>query len=141
MTNTIRSNFQDHPFHLVSPSPWPLYTSISLFTLTVNAALSMHLFNNSYIFLYLALGTLVASMTMWFRDIISEPYISCTKRIKLRCYIIYSIWSLFLRSYILSILSQCINTYCRTRSSMTTYGYRTCKSFRITFIKHSNLII
>lgn len=23
MTNTIRSNFQDHPFHLVSPSPWP----------------------------------------------------------------------------------------------------------------------
>ena len=49
-----------------------LYTSISLFTLTVNAALSMHLFNNSYILLYLALSTLVASMTMWFRDIISE---------------------------------------------------------------------
>lgn len=23
MTNLIRSNFQDHPFHLVSPSPWP----------------------------------------------------------------------------------------------------------------------
>ena len=72
MTNTIRSNFQDHPFHLVSPSPWPLYTSISLFTLTVNAALSMHLFNNSYIFFYLALATVVSSMTMWFRDIISE---------------------------------------------------------------------
>lgn len=72
MTNTLRSNFQDHPFHLVSPSPWPLYTSISLFTLAVNAALSMHLFNNSYIFLYVALGTLITSMTMWFRDIISE---------------------------------------------------------------------
>lgn len=49
-----------------------LYTSISLFNLTVNAALSMHLFNNSYIFLYLALGTLIATMTLWFRDIISE---------------------------------------------------------------------
>jgi len=72
MTNTIRSNFQDHPFHLVSPSPWPLYTSISLFTLTVNAALSMHLFSNSYIFFYVALTTVVVSMTMWFRDIISE---------------------------------------------------------------------
>jgi hypothetical protein len=23
MTNLVRSNFQDHPFHLVSPSPWP----------------------------------------------------------------------------------------------------------------------
>lgn len=72
MTNSIRSNFQDHPFHLVSPSPWPLYTSISLFTLTVNGALSMHLFNNSYIVFYLALATLITSMTLWFRDIISE---------------------------------------------------------------------
>lgn len=72
MTNLVRSNFQDHPFHLVSPSPWPLYTSISLFTLTVNAALSMHLFNNSYIFFYVALITVVVSMTFWFRDIISE---------------------------------------------------------------------
>lgn len=72
MTNLVRSNFQDHPFHLVSPSPWPLYTSISLFTLTVNAALSIHLFNNSYIFFYVALITVVVSMTLWFRDIISE---------------------------------------------------------------------
>jgi len=72
MTNLIRSNFQDHPFHLVSPSPWPLYTSISLFSLTVNGALSMHLFNNSYITFYLSLITLIASMSFWFRDIISE---------------------------------------------------------------------
>lgn len=72
MTNLVRSNFQDHPFHLVSPSPWPLYTSISLFTLTVNAALSMHLFNNSYILFYIALVTVVVSMAWWFRDIISE---------------------------------------------------------------------
>ena len=72
MTNLLRSNFQDHPFHLVSPSPWPLYTSIALFTVTVNGALSMHLFNNSYIVFYLSLITLVASMSFWFRDIIAE---------------------------------------------------------------------
>lgn len=36
MTNLTRSNFQAHPFHLVSPSPWPLFTSISLFTLTIS---------------------------------------------------------------------------------------------------------
>lgn len=72
MTNSIRSNFQDHPFHLVSPSPWPLYTSISLFTLTVNGALSMHLFNNSYIVFFIALLTVMTSMTLWFRDIIAE---------------------------------------------------------------------
>ena len=34
MTNLIRSNFQAHPFHLVSPSPWPLLTSIALLTIT-----------------------------------------------------------------------------------------------------------
>ena len=72
MTNLVRSHFQDHPFHLVSPSPWPFYTSVSLFTLTLNAALSMHLFNNSYITLYIALFLVIGSMTLWFRDIISE---------------------------------------------------------------------
>nr|YP_010608731.1 cytochrome c oxidase subunit 3 [Drechslerella dactyloides]WAN89813.1 cytochrome c oxidase subunit 3 [Drechslerella dactyloides] len=36
MTNITRSNFQAHPFHLVSPSPWPLFTSISLLTLTTS---------------------------------------------------------------------------------------------------------
>ena len=72
MTNLVRSNFQDHPFHLVSPSPWPFYTSISLFTLTMNAALSMHLFNNSYILLYVALFLVISSMSLWFRDIIAE---------------------------------------------------------------------
>ncbi len=72
MSNAIRSNFQDHPFHLVSPSPWPLYTSISLLNLTSIAALSMHNFNNSHYLLYLALILLVSNMSFWFRDIISE---------------------------------------------------------------------
>lgn len=63
MTNLVRSNFQDHPFHLVSPSPWPLYTSISLFTLAVNAALSMHVFSNSSDFFFMALVTVAISMT------------------------------------------------------------------------------
>jgi cytochrome c oxidase subunit 3 len=67
-----RYNFQDHPFHLVSPSPWPLYTSISLFSLTVNGALSMHLFNNSYITFYIALFLVISSMSLWFRDIVAE---------------------------------------------------------------------
>jgi cytochrome c oxidase subunit 3 len=72
MTNLTRSNFQDHPFHLVSPSPWPLYTSISLFTLTTSAALSMHNFSNAYYLFYTALFLLIGSMSFWFRDIISE---------------------------------------------------------------------
>jgi cytochrome c oxidase subunit 3 len=36
-----RSHFQGHPFHLVSPSPWPILTCVSLFTLTTSGILNM----------------------------------------------------------------------------------------------------
>lgn len=32
----------------------------------------MHLFNNSYIFFFIALATVISSMALWFRDIVSE---------------------------------------------------------------------
>ena len=72
MTNLIRSNFQDHPYHLVSPSPWPLYTSASLLALTTTTALSMHTFNNAYYIVYLGVFLVVSSMSFWFRDVIAE---------------------------------------------------------------------
>ncbi len=72
MNYLIRSHYQDHPFHLVSPSPWPFYTSGSLLALTCSAALSMHNFSNSYIFLYIAAFLVITSMSLWFRDIITE---------------------------------------------------------------------
>lgn len=72
MNYLIRSHYQDHPFHLVSPSPWPFYTSGSLLALTCSAALSMHNFSNSYITFYIALFLVITSMSLWFRDIITE---------------------------------------------------------------------
>lgn len=72
MTYLTRSIFQHHPFHLVSPSLWPIYTSACLFTLTINGAFSMHTFHNSYYVLYLALFLVIFSMSFWFRDIITE---------------------------------------------------------------------
>nr|YP_010899380.1 cytochrome c oxidase subunit 3 [Grosmannia fruticeta]WHN64117.1 cytochrome c oxidase subunit 3 [Grosmannia fruticeta] len=69
---TYRSNFQNHPFHLVSPSPWPLFTSISLLSLTTSGTLAMHNFGSAYILVYFSLFSLVATMSLWFRDIISE---------------------------------------------------------------------
>jgi cytochrome c oxidase subunit 3 len=72
MNYLIRSHYQDHPFHLVSPSPWPFYTSGTLLALTCNAALSMHNFVNSYITVYIAIFMVIISMSLWFRDIITE---------------------------------------------------------------------
>jgi len=67
-----RSNFQGHPFHLVSPSPWPLFTCISLLTLTTSAVSNMHGFEASGLWLPATLVLLIASMSFWFRDVISE---------------------------------------------------------------------
>lgn len=72
MTNFIRSNFQAHPFHLVSPSPWPLYTCITLLTLTTSLVLSMHGFHKAEPNMFIALIALISSMSFWFRDVISE---------------------------------------------------------------------
>lgn len=72
MLNINRSNFQAHPFHLVSPSPWPMYTSISLLTLTTSAVLTFHGFAYAENNLYLTLTALILSMSLWFRDIIAE---------------------------------------------------------------------
>jgi cytochrome c oxidase subunit 3 len=65
MISKVKSNFQNHPYHLVSPSPWPLYTSVALFTLTTTGVLSMHgFFLISYV-LFIALFNVIASMTLW----------------------------------------------------------------------------
>lgn len=72
MTNSTRSSFQAHPFHLVSPSPWPIFTSLSLYALTTSAVLNMHGFTLAIIPLIFAFIVLISSMTLWFRDVISE---------------------------------------------------------------------
>lgn len=76
MLNIHRSNFQAHPFHLVSPSPWPLYTSISLLSLTTSAVLSFHGFSYAENNLICSLTCLVLSMSFWFRDIIAEGVVN-----------------------------------------------------------------
>jgi len=65
MLNLNRSNFQAHPFHLVSPSPWPLYTSISLLSLTTSAVLSFHGFAYAEYNLMLSLTAFILSMAFW----------------------------------------------------------------------------
>jgi Cytochrome c oxidase subunit III/LAGLIDADG endonuclease len=67
-----KPNFQNHPFHLVSPSPWPLYTSISLFILTTSIVLFMHSFQLFEYLIFINIINVIYSMGLWFRDIISE---------------------------------------------------------------------
>jgi cytochrome c oxidase subunit 3 len=72
MLNINRQNYQLHPFHLVENSPWPIYTSFSLFGLAMNTSLTMHGYIGSSIWVILGLVTVAYSMGLWFRDVISE---------------------------------------------------------------------
>jgi cytochrome c oxidase subunit 3 len=64
MKHLTRSSFQGHPFHLVSPSPWPIFTSISLLALTTSGVLTMHGFNYAGYFLVFAFIALISSMSL-----------------------------------------------------------------------------
>jgi len=72
MSIGTRSIFQAHPFHLVSPSPWPLYTSLALLTLTTSAVSTFHGFTHAENILTLAFFSVILSMSFWWRDVISE---------------------------------------------------------------------
>ena len=72
MTNLIRSKFQAHPFHLVSPSPWPLNTSFCLLATTFSAVLSFQGFEKGVNLLFVSLISVIYCMSLWFRDVISE---------------------------------------------------------------------
>lgn len=72
-----RSNFQAFPFHLVTPSPWPLLSSFALLILTSSAVVYFNgyatPFNINPLYLVeLGAALVVATMSLWFRDVATE---------------------------------------------------------------------
>jgi len=67
-----RSQFQGHPFHLVTPSPWPLLTSFALLILTIASAMYFNGFANGGLLVAIGFITTVSAMILWFRDVVAE---------------------------------------------------------------------
>jgi cytochrome c oxidase subunit 3 len=67
-----RSQFQGHPFHLVTPSPWPILTSFALLTLTLASAMSFNGYANGGLLVGLGFLATVSAMILWFRDVVAE---------------------------------------------------------------------
>jgi len=130
MSNINRSNFQGHPFHLVSPSPWPILICLSLLTLTTSGVLTIHGFSHADNWLPLAFILVVSTMFFWFRDVISEGTylgnhtLAVQRGLNMGVALFIVSEGLFFFSYILSLLPQCFITHCWTRSTMTSNGYR-----------------
>jgi cytochrome c oxidase subunit 3 len=74
MTNLqpIRQNYQFFPSHLVTPSPWPLFVSFSLFNLTIGAVMYMHGYAYGGEILTSGFLITVFGSILWFKDIIFE---------------------------------------------------------------------
>lgn len=72
LTVQARSFFPGHPYHLVSASPWPYHQSCNLFILVSSIVLFAHLFTFSEVTLFSGIFLVIATMSFWFRDIISE---------------------------------------------------------------------
>ena len=60
----MSNGVQKHPFHLVDPSPWPLFSSVAAFTTTFGGVMFMHGFSGAAFALSFGLTMLVTSGTM-----------------------------------------------------------------------------
>jgi cytochrome c oxidase subunit 3 len=63
---------EQHPFHLVNPSPWPLYVSFNAFQFTTSFVLYMNKFDYSFFILCFSFLTLLFTISRWFTDVVVE---------------------------------------------------------------------
>ena len=61
-----------HPFHLVTPSPWPALTSFSMLCLTLSLVMYFHKYPAGGLLLTFALIGLTYVASLWWRDIVRE---------------------------------------------------------------------
>jgi cytochrome c oxidase subunit 3 len=61
-----------HPYHLVDPSPWPLFASMSAFLTTVGGVMYMHSYEGGFFLLCFGISMLLYAMFVWWRDVVRE---------------------------------------------------------------------
>ncbi|MFO0388269.1 MAG: cytochrome c oxidase subunit 3 [Alphaproteobacteria bacterium] len=66
------SHHQDHPYHLVNPSPWPILSSLALFLLTLGMAMFMHKHSIGGIVALAGLALMLYCMYGWWSDVVKE---------------------------------------------------------------------
>jgi cytochrome c oxidase subunit 3 len=61
-----------HQFHLVDPSPWPLFAALGAFMLTTGGVLYMHRMLGGWALLTNGLILIIYVMFVWWRDVVRE---------------------------------------------------------------------
>jgi cytochrome c oxidase subunit 3 len=65
-------NRQSHSFHLVNPSPWPIFTAFALLFVPFSSVMYMHGYNVSLYRLYFGFFFLLFLMFSWWQDVVRE---------------------------------------------------------------------
>jgi cytochrome c oxidase subunit III len=68
----VMAQKQDHPFHLVDPSPIPLITAFAIMVLMVGGGLAFHEEPSGFYVLGAGLLAVLACCYFWWRDVIAE---------------------------------------------------------------------
>jgi cytochrome c oxidase subunit 3 len=63
---------QRHPYHMVDPSPWPLFASIGAFAATSGAVMYMHAYSGGGALFLTGMSLIMFVMFVWWRDIVRE---------------------------------------------------------------------
>jgi cytochrome c oxidase subunit 3 len=68
----MSNGVQKHPFHLVDPSPWPIFASLAAFSTTVGAVMYMHGYVGGDSLASVGFCMVLYAMYVWWRDVIRE---------------------------------------------------------------------
>ena len=66
----MSSGEKKHDYHLVDPSPWPIFTSFACLVLAVGAVYYFH--TKALWLLLIGTALLIYGSFMWFRDVVDE---------------------------------------------------------------------
>lgn len=66
------SHSQNHPYHLVDPSPWPIITAFSLLFVTGGAVMTLHNHSIGHFVGGFGIVALLSCLVKWWRDVIKE---------------------------------------------------------------------
>lgn len=65
-------NLEQHPFHMVDPSPWPFAISFSLYFLACTLNLAFNFGNSTPFDIFISLGITLFILFCWINDVITE---------------------------------------------------------------------
>jgi cytochrome c oxidase subunit 3 len=69
---TLKKITHRHPFHIVDPSPWPIFSSLFAFSTAFGCALYFHGYEPGYRLISLGFIALIFAVSLWWRDVIRE---------------------------------------------------------------------